>query len=149
LKSAQDFAVVTFEPHETFSQDETRKATRRTGVVLFLVFCALCTASALRNRPSMTWMFSALAAVGFALFLFPGPCKPLYLIWRKFGILMGRIVAAAILTLAYYLMITPIGVAMRRLGRTPLTGKADGASNSYWISRSEPWQMQERFHKRY
>jgi hypothetical protein len=62
---------------------------------------------------------------------------------------IGTIMTAVILTLAYYLVITPYALIKRLFGGRPLPFKPDKNSSSYWIERSESAQPRERFSKRY
>jgi len=44
-------------------------------------------------------------------------------------------VSHLILGVAYYLVATPIGLAMRLFGRDPLRREFDKSAQSYWIAR--------------
>jgi hypothetical protein len=54
-----------------------------------------------------------------------------------------------ILSLAYYLVITPSALIKRLSGGAPIPVKPDKEALSYWVDRSEPAQPKERFLKRY
>ena len=61
----------------------------------------------------------------------------------------SSIVTAVLLTLAYYLVITPFGLVKRLLGDRLLAVKRDRQLPSYWVDRPEAAQPRERFTKRY
>jgi hypothetical protein len=67
----------------------------------------------------------------------------------KIARLVGRIITILILTLAYYLVITPSALIKRVFGGRPLPLKPDKGVSSYWVTRTEPAQPKERFLKRY
>jgi len=62
---------------------------------------------------------------------------------------MGRVMTALMLTLAYYLVMTPSGLMKRIFGGVPIPGTPDKGASSYWVPRSEPAQPKERFFKRF
>lgn len=62
---------------------------------------------------------------------------PLNKIWFKFGILMGKIVSPLIMGAIFFLVVTPIGVILRLMGKDVLNLKYN-KNNSYWIENSSP-----------
>tara|TARA_B100002051_G_C16604870_1_gene570023 strand:+ start:440 stop:817 length:378 start_codon:yes stop_codon:yes gene_type:complete len=62
--------------------------------------------------------------------------SPLNLAWIKFGELLGRIVAPIVMAIVYFLIITPIGLFMRLIGKDLLNTKFS-KDNSYWIKRQK------------
>ena len=62
--------------------------------------------------------------------------SPLNLAWIKFGGLLGRIVAPIVMAAVYFLIITPIGLFMRLIGKDLLNTKFS-KDNSYWIKRQK------------
>ena len=79
----------------------------------------------------------------------PFKMKPEYAILKKISYFLSRIVVALILTLAYYLLITPVALIKRLFSGRPLPVKPDKDALSYWVARDEPVQPKERFLKRY
>ncbi len=80
-----------------------------------------------------------LLAPGLALLVlgavWPRALKHIYIAWMSLAILLGYAVSTIILTLFFFLVITPIGLAARLLGRDFLRLKIDRAAPSYWITR--------------
>ena len=62
---------------------------------------------------------------------------PLNKIWFKFGILLGKIVSPLIMGIIFFLVVTPIGLIMRLLGKDVLNLKYN-KNKSYWIEKSGP-----------
>ena len=62
---------------------------------------------------------------------------PLNLLWFKFGILLGSIIAPILLTLIYFVTILPTGLIMRLLGKDLLQQKIVKNAKSYWVERTE------------
>ena len=60
---------------------------------------------------------------------------PLNKLWFKFGMFLGLIVSPIVMGIVYFIVVTPIGIFMRLLGKDLLkTSKAKNAS-TYWIKR--------------
>ena len=62
--------------------------------------------------------------------------NPLNLAWIKFGELIGKIVAPIVMGIIYFLIITPIGLFMRLIGKDLLNLKLS-RNKSYWIQREK------------
>ena len=60
--------------------------------------------------------------------------NPLNLAWIKFGELLGKIIAPIVMALIYFIIITPIGLFMKLIGKDLLNLKFSKKS-SYWIKR--------------
>lgn len=61
---------------------------------------------------------------------------PLNLVWIKFGEVLGRIIAPIVMGFIYFVVITPIGLFMRLIGKD-LLRKKFLKINSYWIKREK------------
>ena len=122
---------------------------RRFGTIAFLFFACLAALGLWRQMLLPVFAFGFLSLTGIALLLFPYPLTPVYYMWLKIAHFIGSIITMLILTLAYYLVITPTALLKRLAGGRPISLKPDGNVSSYWITRSEPFQAKERFHKRY
>jgi len=86
-----------------------------------------------------------LAVLGLAV---PAAIKPVFvgLLYVTFPI--GWLVSHLLLALTFYLVITPIGLLMRLLGRDPMTRRLDRQAKSYWTPREKPPNV-ERYFKQY
>jgi hypothetical protein len=54
-----------------------------------------------------------------------------------------------ILALVYYIVLTPIGVFMRMLGKEPLSLRFDRNAESYWIKRQKGLNDKTSYEKMY
>ena len=63
--------------------------------------------------------------------------SPLNKIWFKFGLLLGSIISPIIMGIIFFLVITPIGIFMKLLGKDLLNNKYDNKKKSYWINRDK------------
>jgi hypothetical protein len=76
---------------------------------------------------------------GVALFslgvVFPRSLKYIYLGWMTLAFVLGFVMSHLILTLFFFLVITPIGLAARVCGKDFLGLNLDQGTESYWIRR--------------
>jgi len=63
--------------------------------------------------------------------------SPLNKIWFRFGILLGKIVSPLVMGVIFFLVVTPIGILMKILGKDLLNLKFNN-NKSYWIKKTEP-----------
>ena len=70
---------------------------------------------------------------------------PLNLIWVKFGELIGKIVAPLVMALIFFIILTPIGLFLRLIGKDLLNIKLN-KNKTYWIKRDKkPGSMKRQF----
>ena len=107
-----------------------------------LVFAAVFAIVALWPLPwggAIRWWSLAVAA-GFlaAALAMPSILAVPNRLWLKLGLLLNRIVSPFVLGIVFFLVVTPMGIAMRLLGKDPLRLKARAPGESYWIRREPP-----------
>ena len=70
---------------------------------------------------------------------------PLNLVWVKFGELIGKIVAPLVMALIFFIILTPIGLFLRLIGKDLLNIKLN-KNKTYWINRDKkPGSMKRQF----
>ena len=125
------------------------KEVRRFGLAALMFFGILAGIGIWRAKYYPGAVFGSLAAIGYFCLVFPAQATPLYRIWMAIARRIGTGFTIVTLTLAYYLMITPVALIKRCFGGRPLPMGPDGEQASYWQKRSVPAQAPERFSKRY
>ena len=125
------------------------KEIRKFGLVALVFFGCLCGLGIWKQKALPIYFFGFLSVLGLGLILIPGPLKPVHTAWLRIAHLLGRIITTLMLSMAYYLVITPAALVKRVLGGRPLPLKPDSNVASYWVPREEAAQPKERFPKRY
>lgn len=69
--------------------------------------------------------------------------------WMAFALALGYVMTRVILTAVYFLLITPVGLLMRLVGRDPMHRTWDRGADSYWIARTDKSGQKERLEKYY
>ena len=93
------------------------------GIVFFVVFLLISFYPLLNNESIRLW-----SLVFSFIFLVLGVLNsniltPLNKLWFKFGILLGKIISPIIMGIIFFLVVTPIGLLMRLLGKDILNLK--------------------------
>jgi hypothetical protein len=68
----------------------------------------------------------------------PRTVTPVYHGWMRFGLGLGTVVSTVLLSLLYFIVITPVGALMRLTGTDPLERRLDAAAASYWTTHARP-----------
>ena len=76
--------------------------------------------------------------------LVPRALKFIYMGWMSLAFILGFTVSTALLTLFFYLIVTPVGLISRLAGRDFLKRKFDRHTASYWIRRDRSSSAQTR-----
>ena len=70
---------------------------------------------------------------------------PLNFVWVKFGELIGKVVAPLVMALIFFIILTPIGLFLRLIGKDLLNIKLNN-NKTYWIKRDKkPGSMKRQF----
>jgi Saxitoxin biosynthesis operon protein SxtJ len=86
------------------------------------------------RSPYFLWPGGVLMLLGTIL---PRALKWTYIGWMSVAFLLGFIMAHVILTLLFFLVITPIGLIARMFGQDFLSLKLNRSTPSYWIPRPQ------------
>ena len=106
------------------------------GIVFFLFFLIVSLFPLFKNENIRVW--SLIIAI---IFLILGLLNskfltPLNKIWFKFGILLGSFVSPIIMSIVFFVIVTPTSIIMRVLGKNLLNLKKDN-KKTYWVERSK------------
>jgi hypothetical protein len=116
---------------ESLSKAELRKFGLTVGGA-FLVLGSISWWRGHEIPPRVLWTLGTLLIVPGALF--PGVLGPVQRAWMKFALALGHFNTRIILTVLYYLVMTPVGFILR-LFRDPLDRSLKDRSSSQWIKR--------------
>jgi hypothetical protein len=66
--------------------------------------------------------------------LVPGLLSPVFRAWMRLARLISKVTTPIFMGVTYFIVLTPIGLIMRLLGKNPMVRKA--SDGSFWISRN-------------
>lgn len=120
---------------KNIKEDKTtlRKFGLTVGIVLLLVGIVLYLTG---KSSSVVFGGAGVLLVLFGLIL-PNILKPLNKIWMILALIMGWFMSRVILTILFYLVLTPIGITAKIFGKKFLNLKIDKEAKSYWEKREK------------
>ena len=123
-----------------------KKNTNRSfGILFFIVFSIISIWPILSGGELRLWSF--ILAI---IFLIMGITKsrfltPLNIAWIKFGELLGIIISPLIMGLVYFLVVLPMGILMRVLGKDLLRLKFNKNIETYWNKKEAKTNFNKQF----
>ena len=110
---------------------------RSFGLLFFIVFLAISLWPLKSQGDLRLWAF-ILALIFFVLGILNSKfLTPLNKLWMKFGIFLGSIVSPFVMGVVFFMVVTPVGLIMRFLGKDLLRIKKSKFVSTYWISREK------------
>ena len=110
---------------------------RSFGIVFFVVFLLIAIYPILKNEEARLWSLLISSAFLILGLVNSQILTPLNKLWFKFGLLLGKIISPLVMGLIFFLVVTPIGLIMRILGKDVLNLKYN-KNKSYWIEKKGP-----------
>jgi Saxitoxin biosynthesis operon protein SxtJ len=120
---------------------------RRFGVIVGAGFIFLGVLLLLRHRSSYVAFCGAGALLTAFGVIWPRALKYVYIAWMALAFTLGFVMSNVILTLFFFLFVTPIGLLARLFQKDFLARKWDKRAVSYWIqhgSEVKPANTYER-----
>ncbi len=77
--------------------------------------------------------------------LAPKVLKPVYIAWMSLAVVLGFFMTRVVLTLFFFLVLTPVGLFFRLIGRDALNRKIDRQAKTYWIEKEYPIADRSRY----
>ena len=128
---------------------ETKKELRKFGLTVGSVLAAVAVLLFYFEKPSAIYF----AVIGGLLILFgalfPQPLKPLNKIWMGLAIILGFIMSRVILTVLFYLVLTPIAILAKIVGKKFMVLKYDKSAETYWEKRTNIHKKQIDYERQF
>ena len=119
---------------------------RNFGIVFFVVFIIIALYPLLNNHGIRIWSL----IVSF-IFLFLGMInspllKPLNLIWFKFGLFLGKVIAPIVMGIVYFIVVFPTFLLLKLFKKNYLNIECEGNKSSYWTNvKDKNTTMKDQF----
>ena len=126
-----------------------KKDLRSFGVIIGIIFLLVAGFLFYREKESFQiFLYIAGAFIGFGLII-PIILKPIYIVWMTFAVILGWFMTRVILSLLFYVIITPIGVVLRIFGKDFLELKKQAVQGSYWNQRDSNLEKNQNYEKQF
>ncbi len=110
---------------------------RSFGIVFFIVFLLITLYPLTYSEEVKVWS-AIISFIFLVLGLFNSKIlTPLNKLWFKFGLFLGKIISPIIMGIIFFLVVTPIGLLMKLLGKDLINLKYNN-NKSYWIKKNGP-----------
>jgi hypothetical protein len=116
---------------------KTRPQLRRFGLAFGGGLTLLSTLLWWRDKPLAPWTFGAAAAIVLMALLAPRLLAPLEWLLERIFKAVTAVVTYLILTLVYFVVMTPVGLVLRAFGRDTFGKRFDRTRASYWQDVTE------------
>jgi len=117
--------------------DPKISSNRSFGIIFFIVFSLIALYPLIYNGEIRIWSIT-ISLIFLVLGLLNSKIlTPLNKIWFKFGIFLGKIISPFVMGIIFFLVVTPIGLIMRLIGKDLLNLKYSN-NKSYWIEKNGP-----------
>tara|TARA_B100001250_G_C19268679_1_gene558120 strand:- start:78 stop:464 length:387 start_codon:yes stop_codon:yes gene_type:complete len=107
---------------------------RNFGLVFCIIFFVISLWPILNQNEFRYWAFFISLIFLILAILNSKILTPLNKIWFYFGIALGKLVSPIVMGFIFFLVVTPIGIIMRLLGKDILNLKKK-SKGSYWINK--------------
>lgn len=132
---------------ERAARPASRKELRDFGLVVGGIFAILFGLGLplLKHRAFPLWPWAVAAILIAPALAFPAALRGPYFLWTKLGLALGWINQRIVLTIIFYAIVMPIGLAMRLFGRDPMARRFEPGRESYRVaSRKAPASSMDR-----
>ena len=120
---------------------------RKSALLVAAVLLAVAAWNLYRGRTTVVVIFGALGGgLVVAGLLVPVAARAFHVAWMRFAVALGHVNSRILLTLVYYLVVTPYGIVSRLVRRDPLRRRGR-AEESYWVERKTTRQAREGFER--
>lgn len=125
-----------------------RKQLRSFGKIALIVTTVISLLLYVLKGVAIQWAL-AIFAVGFIIFLSSiislRLTRAIYVVLMAVTFPIGLVVSFMLLAIFYFLLLTPLGLIFRLIGRDTLCRKFDLTAESYWLSRQPPENPEQYF----
>lgn len=95
-----------------------------------------------RHHEIRLWPFYIGTPIALIAAISPPALHPLYVVWMKFGNVMGFINTRIIMSVFFFAMITPLAWIFKLLGKDPMARALEKSANTYRVV-SKPYAKEE------
>jgi hypothetical protein len=108
---------------------------RKFGLLVGGVFGLLAAWCWWRGKPAFPYLLAPAIPLMILGAVWPRSLKQVYLAWMTLALVLGLVVSTILLTIFFYVVVTPIGLLARAVGQDFLSLRLQPQARSYWIKR--------------
>ncbi len=127
----------------------TRSSDRTLGLVFAAFFALVALLPLLRGHAPRLWALPVSALFLLAALAAPKLLAPLNRAWTALGALLHAVINPLVLGVLFYLVFTPFGWVLRRMGKDFLRLRPAPDAQTYWIARQPPGPSPESMSRQF
>ena len=121
------------------NKEKIKMSSNKSFGIVFFVFFLILSLYPLLNKEKLNLLFLIFSITFLILGILNSKIfTPLNKVWFKFGIILGKIISPIIMGIIFFLVVTPIGLIMKTLGKDLLKLKYNKKDSTYWIEKNGP-----------
>lgn len=126
----------------SLSQTELKRI-KKSGIIAAVIFLTIATLHLFKGHHRLSIAFYLLAGAFFIMTgFFPA-------VFKKITDALGELITGLMLSIVFYLVITPMGLIMRLFRKDPLDKKIERGKDSYWIEKEPATEDITRYEKQF
>jgi len=136
---------------EIKSLDTSSKEIRKFGLVIAIALGVIGSFVYVKfgNFDVVGWLWGIGLLFLILGFILPSVLRPVYRIWMLLAYFIGGIVSRVILTVLFYVVLTPTGLVLRLFGKDVLDQRFEKDRESYWIKKDLSDHTKDQYRKMY
>lgn len=99
------------------------------------------------GRPIRIWLLAVAAVVFFSALAWPKGLAPIHRALRAAAKIIGFVVQQVALLVLYFVVLTPMGLLARLIGRNVMGARFRPNVESYWIDRPAPGPLSDELQR--
>ena len=111
---------------------KSRRELRQFGYVMTSALLVVAGLLWWKERPMAPYVAGVASAFLLSALVMPRILAPIEFVWMKLALLLGRIMTPVILTITFFVVITPFALVRRVFNRDPLDMRPSSEAESYW-----------------
>jgi len=126
-----------------------RSDIRKFGITIGIILLIIAGFLFYQEKDSFRILVGVATALIVSGIIIPIILKPLYLIWMIITTILGWFMTRLILSLIFFVIVSPIGLVSRLLGKDYLSLNKDDSIKSYWNYRDRDKEKNQDYEKQF
>lgn len=119
------------------SKFNDKKEWKKFGIGLSIILAIIATIQIFTGRELYFYFYCAGICILLISFILPILLKPVFILFSYIGFILGWFMTRVILSILFYIILTPIGAISKLFGKKYLEMQVDKNRESYWIDKPE------------
>ena len=126
-----------------------KKELRKFGITVGIILLIIAGFLFWKEKESFRLLLAVSTILIVLGILTPVVLKPIYQGWMIFATILGWVMTRVILSLLFYVILTPIGLILRLFGKQFLELRWDKSQTTYWNNRGNEQAVKENYEKQF